>query len=105
MLMKLRTIQLSCSLLSRPLRKVGIKAGTTVTERRATPSRAKLLVKASGWNSLASPAHRATGGEDQGAGIARHLLVAEMLLEMMRGIFGHDDGLVHQNANGDGDPG
>ena len=52
--MKLRTIQFSSSLRSRPLMKVGIRAGTSVTEIRATPIRAKLLVNASGWNSLPS---------------------------------------------------
>ena len=54
MLMKLRTIQFSSSRRSRPRMNVGIRAGTTVTEIRATPIRAKLLVKASGWNSLPS---------------------------------------------------
>ena len=54
MLMKLRTIQFSSSLRSRPWMNVGINAGTSVTEISATPSSAKLLVKASGWNSFPS---------------------------------------------------
>ena len=62
MLMKLRTIQFSSSRFSLPLMNVGIRAGTTVTEIRATPKRAKLLVNASGWNSLPSRPLRANTG-------------------------------------------
>ena len=61
-MMKLRTIQFSSSLRSLPLRNVGIRAGTTVTEIRATPIMAKLFVKANGWKYLPSrPLSRKTG--------------------------------------------
>ena len=48
MWIRLRTSQLSSSLRRRPRMKVGIKAGTSVIERIATPIMAKLFVKASG---------------------------------------------------------
>ena len=66
--------------------KIGIRAGTSVIEIIATPTSAKLLVNASGWNIFPSrpaqrehrqereehdqdreedrPAHRAAGGDD-----------------------------------------
>ena len=45
---------------------VGISAGTTVTEMRAVPSRARLLVNASGWNSFPSrPDSMNTGTNDR----------------------------------------
>ena len=50
-------------------------------------------------------AHGAAGRDDQLAGIAGHWPVPEMLLEMMRGVFRHDDRLVHQDADGNGDAG
>ena len=62
MFMKLRTIQLSSSLFSLPLMKVGIRAGTTVTEISATPTRAKLFVNASGWKYFPSRPLRAKTG-------------------------------------------
>ena len=44
---------------------VGIKAGTSVIEIKATPIMAKLLVNASGWNSLPSrPLSMNTGMND-----------------------------------------
>ena len=33
------------------------------------------------------------------------LLVAKLFFETMGGVFGHDNGLVHQDADGDGDAG
>ena len=48
MLMKLLTIQFSSSLRRWPFKRIGIKAGTTVTDRIDTPTSAKLFVKASG---------------------------------------------------------
>ena len=61
-----RTSQLSSSLRSRPLMKVGIRAGTSVIERIATPIMAKLLVKAKGWNVLPScPVKANTGTNDK----------------------------------------
>src|SRR5438105_2131384 len=105
MLMKLRTIQLSSSLLSLPRMKVGIRAGTSVTEIRATPTRAKLLVNASGWNSLPSrqgehrderdqhnqdreedrPTHRAASADDRPGRVPRHLVLAELPLQLVGG--------------------
>ena len=65
MAIALRTIQLSSSLRNRPFMKVGIIAGTNVMEMIATPNRAKLLVKASGWKSLPSrPLSAKTGMKD-----------------------------------------
>ena len=55
-----RTSQLSSSLRSRPLMKLGIRAGTSVIEKIATPIMAKLLVKARGWKVLPSRPSRRT---------------------------------------------
>ena len=127
MLMKLRTIQFSSSPRSRPRMNVGISAGTTVTEIRATPIIARLLVKAIGWNSLPSRPLMAKTGMNEIRMIStekkigrptvrqarmtisrvspRHRLVAEVLLEVVRGVLDHDDGLIDQDADGDGDAG
>ena len=107
------------------LMNVGIKAGTTVIEIRATPIMAKLLVNASGWNSLPSrPLSMNTGTNDssmistekkigrptvrQGSITSSRvspvtLPVAEMLLQMMRGVLGHHDRLIDQDADRDRD--
>ena len=107
--------------------KIGIRAGTNVTDIIATPTIAKLLVKASGWKSFAfpaaqgrrpgmnemqhdhhgeedGPAHRPAGADNDLGCIAGHLAVAEVFLEVVRGVLDHDDGLVHEDADGDGDP-
>ena len=61
-----RTSQFSSSLLIRPLRKIGIKAGTSVIDRSATPIRAKVLVNAKGWNIFPSrPESANTGRNDR----------------------------------------
>ena len=55
----------SSSLRSLPLIKMGINAGTSVTEISATPIMAKLFVNASGWNSFPSrPESMNTGTND-----------------------------------------
>ena len=43
-----RTSQFSSSDLIRPLRKIGMSAGTSVIDKSATPTRANVLVQASG---------------------------------------------------------
>ena len=59
-----RTSQFSSSDLIRPLRKIGIKAGTSVIDSSATPTRAKVLVYASGWNIFPSRPDRAKTGRN-----------------------------------------
>ena len=127
MSMKLRTIQFSSSLRSRPWMKVGIRAGTSVIERSATPIMAKLLVKASGWNSLPSrPREQNTGMNDSSmistekkigrptvrqAGMTSSRVspvtfcVAEMRRQVVRGVLDHHDRLIDQDADRDGDAG
>src|SRR3954454_20073547 len=60
-----RTSQFSSSDLMRPLRKIGIKAGTSVIDKMATPTRAKVLVYARGWNIFPSRPERANTGRNE----------------------------------------
>src|SRR5207247_6112595 len=49
------------------------------------------------------PAHRAAGTDDDRAGVPGYLVVPEVLFQVVGGVFDHDDRLVHENADGDGD--
>src|SRR4051812_20769366 len=60
-----RTSQLSSSDLIRPRRKIGIRAGTSVIARIATPIRANVLVQARGWNILPERPVRAKTGRNE----------------------------------------
>src|SRR5262249_29479552 len=42
---------------------------------------------------------------DQAARVPGYITVAEMLFQVMGGVFGHDDGLVNEDADGNGDAG
>ena len=127
MLMKLRTIQLSASPLSWPRMKTGISAGTSVIASIATPIMANLLVKASGWNSLAllpaegedrqktismmistekkigRPTSRQARDDDLGR-VAVDLSWPKCCVQFVRGVLHHDHRRIHQNADADGDP-
>src|SRR4051794_40813027 len=59
-----RTSQLSFSDLIRPFRKIGIKAGTRVIARIATPMSANVLVYAKGWNIFPSRPESANTGKN-----------------------------------------
>src|SRR5258708_3115548 len=59
-----RTSQFSFSDLIRPLRQIGIKAGTSVIDKTATPTSANVLVYASGWNIFPSRPERAKTGRN-----------------------------------------
>ena len=116
-----RTSQLSSSDLIRPLRKIGIRAGTSVMARTATPIRAKVLVQASGWNIFPSRPVRAKTGRNErmvistekkigrptvrqagmmiSSDVARDPAVPEAAREVVRGVLGHHDRLVLQDAD------
>src|SRR4051794_32830027 len=65
-----RTSQLSSSLLIRPLRKIGIRAGTSVMASTATPTSANVLVQASGWKSFPERPERANTGRNESSVIS-----------------------------------
>ena len=121
-----RTSQFSFSDLIRPLRKIGISAGTSVIDRSATPDQGKRLGPRQRVEQLPfaaregedrqerddrdqdreedRPADRPAGLDDDLGRVAGDPLAAELAAQVVSGVLAHDDRLVDQDADRDRDP-